>query len=57
MCVGSLNHLDKLQVLLKKNVNLTTINQSSNSIDEYTKQDYKGYFDWLLKPSNRQGAI
>jgi hypothetical protein len=26
-------------------------------LDESTKQDYKGYFDWLLKPSNRQGAI
>jgi hypothetical protein len=45
MCVGSLDHLDKLQVLLKKTVNLTTINQSSNSIDESTKQDYKGYLD------------
>jgi hypothetical protein len=49
MCVGSLDHLDKLQVLLKKTVNLTTINQSSNFIDESTKQDYKGYLDWLLK--------
>jgi Ni/Fe-hydrogenase subunit HybB-like protein len=34
-----------LQVLLKKTVDLTTINQSSNSIDESTKQDYSKAFD------------
>jgi hypothetical protein len=34
-----------LLALLKKTVDLTTINQSSNSIDESTKQDYFKTFD------------